>query len=165
MENEQRTLGLVTDIAALLGEIAVGSQHTPALYGVFLKALINVKAGPSRTATPPVPSYNSNTVQDDKDHRVQDPSFAGEVPQNEDKRDFGYPMPGIDPALRAQAFQIGEMGPAADLSIFPPTMMSPQASETENPTMLSMDSILSPSFWDSVLIPGTKCLLWSLLFV
>jgi len=49
MENEQRTLGLVTDISNLLGEIAMGSQHTPALYGAFLKALINVKA-PVRVA-------------------------------------------------------------------------------------------------------------------
>jgi len=154
MENEQRTVGLVTDIAALLGEVAVGSQHTPALYGAFLRALINVKAGPSRTATPPVPLYNPNVGQEGKDQSMQDPQFAGEDPQSEDKRDLGHPMLGIDPSLQAQGFQAGEMGPAADLSIFPPTMMISHASEGENPTMLSMDSILSPSFWDSVLIPG-----------
>lgn len=45
-----------------------------------------------------------------------------------------------------------EMGPVADMSTFPPTM-APNPSE-DHLGMLTMDSILSASFWDSVLVPG-----------
>lgn len=49
-----------------------------------------------------------------------------------------------------------EMGPVADMSTFPPTMAPQQA---EDMSMLSMDSILSTSFWDNVLVPGmSPCL-------
>lgn len=47
----------------------------------------------------------------------------------------------------------GEMGPAADISTFPPTM-APTNSHDDVSGMLSMDSILSNGFWDSVLVPG-----------
>jgi len=52
-------------------------------------------------------------------------------------------------------FQLnGEMGPVADMSTFPPTMMAQKTSEGASPNMLSMDSILSANFWDNILIPG-----------
>lgn len=47
----------------------------------------------------------------------------------------------------------GEMGPVADISTFPPTMAPPQQHGMDV-NMLSMDSILSADFWDSVLVPG-----------
>lgn len=47
----------------------------------------------------------------------------------------------------------GEMGPVADISTFPPTMAPPQQHGMDM-NMLSMDSILSADFWDSVLVPG-----------
>jgi hypothetical protein len=45
-----------------------------------------------------------------------------------------------------------EMGPVADMSTFPPTMAT--NTSDDNIGMLSMDSILSSGFWDSVLVPG-----------
>lgn len=47
-----------------------------------------------------------------------------------------------------------EMGPVADMSTFPPTMATAEDNATG---MLSMDSILSGNFWDSVLVPGKLC--------
>ena len=46
-----------------------------------------------------------------------------------------------------------EMGPVADMSTFPPTM-APTSAQDDSSGMLSMDSILSTGFWDSVLVPG-----------
>lgn len=45
----------------------------------------------------------------------------------------------------------GEMGPVADISTFPPTM-APHSDDHMG--MLSIDTILSTSFWDNVLVPG-----------
>ena len=50
----------------------------------------------------------------------------------------------------------GEMGPVADISTFPPTMAPTPAGMDMN--MLSMDSILTSEFWDSVLVPGALAL-------
>ena len=47
-----------------------------------------------------------------------------------------------------------EMGPVADISTFPPTMANSTADDNFS-GMMSMDSILSNNFWDSVLVPGT----------
>jgi hypothetical protein len=158
MENEQRTLSLVVDIASLLGDIAVGNQHTPALYGAFLKALINVKTAPSRTSSPAngnMPAHLMTAEEKQGDTSIQDASLGVDVSQTDDKREMNQSTAMFDPAFPIHDFQMtGEMGPAADISIFPPTMMSAQPTMNETPTMLSMDSILSPSFWDSVLIPG-----------
>lgn len=46
-----------------------------------------------------------------------------------------------------------EMGRAIDISTFPPTMANSTADDSFA-GMLSMDSILSNNFWDSVLVPG-----------
>lgn len=54
----------------------------------------------------------------------------------------------------------GEMGPVADMSIFPPKM-APNTTE-DNPAM-SFESILSSDFWDSVLVPGMFILFKKLL--
>jgi hypothetical protein len=45
-----------------------------------------------------------------------------------------------------------EMGPAADISTFPPTM-APLSSE-DSVGMLTMENIFSSGFWDSMLVPG-----------
>ena len=47
----------------------------------------------------------------------------------------------------------GEMGPVMDISTFPPTM-APAPAGMDMSSMMSMDSILSSDFWDSVLVPG-----------
>jgi hypothetical protein len=51
-----------------------------------------------------------------------------------------------------------EMGPVIDISTFPPTMANSTADDNFA-GMLSMDSILSNNFWDSVLVPGASILL------
>lgn len=48
-----------------------------------------------------------------------------------------------------------EMGPVADISTFPPTMAAHPDDGIMN-GMMSMDSILSNNFWDSVLVPGMR---------
>lgn len=50
-----------------------------------------------------------------------------------------------------------EMGPVADMSTFPPTMAAYAAADDSMNGMMSMDSIFSTNFWDSVLVPGTLC--------
>lgn len=47
-----------------------------------------------------------------------------------------------------------EMGPVADISTFPPTMAANPSNDDGLNGMMSMDSILSNNFWDSVLVPG-----------
>jgi hypothetical protein len=75
---------------------------------------------------------------------------------NEDGEMFlSYPLPsgvtGNDPL---NEFQFdSEMGPVADMSTFPPTMANP-TTEDNFSGMMSMDSILTNNFWDSVLVPG-----------
>lgn len=51
---------------------------------------------------------------------------------------------------------MGEMGPVADLSTFPPTMVDPmQMFGQDSNQLLTMDSILGDgTFWDNVLVPG-----------
>jgi len=46
----------------------------------------------------------------------------------------------------------GEMGPAVDLTTFPPTM----ADQEQAWPSLSVDNIFSNGFWDNVLVPGTS---------
>jgi len=50
-----------------------------------------------------------------------------------------------------------EMGPVADISTFPPTMANPTTDDNFS-SMVSMDTILSNNFWDSVLVPGVPCM-------
>jgi hypothetical protein len=49
-----------------------------------------------------------------------------------------------------------EMGPAADISTFPPTMAPPLPMD-DGATLggMTMENILSSGFWDSMLVPGT----------
>lgn len=156
MENEERSTSLVTDIASLLGNIAVGSQHTPALYGAFLKALISVKTNPSRSGSPSVNMNSQLSIANAKEATSQDLSLTTkDVVHMDELHDAGQPFLGYDSSLQMQNYRtVGEMGPVADLSTFPPMMAAPLSTEYESSAMLSMDSILSPGFWDNVLIPG-----------
>jgi len=56
MHNPERTVALVKDVAESLDKIAVGPQHTPALYATFLRALIDARP----VQTPP----QANSVLD-----------------------------------------------------------------------------------------------------
>ena len=46
------------------------------------------------------------------------------------------------------------MGPVAGISTFPLTMANPMSNDNIN-GMMSMGTILSSNFWDSMLVPGT----------
>ena len=43
IQNEQKIIDLVNDIATVLSDIAINSHHTPALYSTFLRALISAR--------------------------------------------------------------------------------------------------------------------------
>ena len=60
---------------------------------------------------------------------------------------------GPDTSFLLNEFQFNsEMGPVADISTFPPTM-APYPSE-DSMGALTVESILSSGFWDSMLVPG-----------
>jgi hypothetical protein len=61
-------------------------------------------------------------------------------------------------AMPLNEFQFNsEMGPIMDMSTFPPTIATMAATGEDQhgqQNMISMDSILSTGFWDSMLVPG-----------
>ncbi|KAH7889471.1 fungal-specific transcription factor domain-containing protein [Phlebopus sp. FC_14] len=140
IENEQKIIDLVKDIAVVLGDIAVNPHHTPALYSTFLRALISART-------------------DGPQAQQQQQSEADVVTTDEavQQHDMGFPIPNSSlfssNALGTMDdFQFAsEMGPAADISTFPPTMA---VVPTTDEGMLPMENILSNGFWDSVLVPG-----------
>lgn len=116
-------------MADVLESISVNPTHTPALYSTFLRALISARLeGPSdEKANADVPNGMG------AGHQVHFQEMGTMYPLNEFQFD-------------------GEMGPVADVSTFPPTM-APNPMEDPGPGV-TMDSIFSSNFWDSVLVPG-----------
>lgn len=152
--DKKATLALVKDVADLLENIAADPLHTPALYSTFLRALISAQSD--------VPTgYNSPRL--DPNHRGQEhtggefnnSNMSGEQALNgRDANNLGFLGSAFDGPTSPSGFQLNsEMGPVADMSTFPPTM-APTNSHGDTSGMLSMDSILSTNFWDSVLVPG-----------
>ncbi|KZV88288.1 hypothetical protein EXIGLDRAFT_619562 [Exidia glandulosa HHB12029] len=143
LNNEQQTLSVVKDIADLLESVATGPMHTPALYSTFLRALLNAKLNPPPKSDPDV--AGDDAIQNDDedeasahDHAVPEGTTNGKAVS-------------VDSMSTLADFQFSsEMGPVADLSTFPPTMMT--ADDPAN--LMSMDNILSNGFWDSMLVPG-----------
>lgn len=135
LDDEEKTINLIKDVAAVLDKIAVNQQHTPALYSSFLKALISARLDPTSGAsskpavpTPPSPSNVSSSL----------PSF-------------------VDPGTLLNEFQFdSEMGPVVDMSTFPPTMAPVPTDDFLSG--MKMDTILSSAFWDSMLVPGYNTL-------
>lgn len=178
MHNPERTVSLVKDVAECLDKIAVGPQHTPALYATFLRALIEARPKTTQTDSPPFPaatlsSATANIITSDSifqnaipETLFLDPSFPHNFFDSSHSQDLSEELlsgftSSIDTPRPGRAFfstsTVGEMGPIMDGSIFPPVPMPPPANPTtheELANMLSMDSILSPSFWDNILIPG-----------
>jgi len=133
LDNEQKTFAIVKDVADTLDGVAANPHHTPALYGSLLRALITVRAEPppsNNNESAAAPPAESNTNGD------------GEMGVNSSGND----------TLNEFQFD-SEMGPVIDISTFPPTMADSTADDNFA-GMLSMDSILSNNFWDSVLVPG-----------
>ncbi len=157
MDNEAKTLSLVNDIANLLGEIATSPQHTPALYSAFLKALMVAKGVGSQLASPrgsvmtPVHQYGES--MDSERETVFSTSTDGESLQRSAHHVHDLAQ-GLDVSYFSDYNLTGEMGPASDISTFPPTMASTPGPFVDDASILSMDSIVTPNFWDNLLIPG-----------
>ncbi|TFK72762.1 hypothetical protein BDN72DRAFT_894569 [Pluteus cervinus] len=159
LENEQKTLTLVKDVADVLDNISVNTTHTPALYSAFLRALISAKIDP--------PSGNGESKSGGGlSSSGSGSQFVGGA--GVEGGSGGGSMQGqqqlVSPTASHMGFQNStlfdldgfqfhsEMGPAMDISTFPPTM-APLPSE-DSFAGLTMENILSSSFWDSVIVPG-----------
>lgn len=123
---------MVKDVAETFDNISAGSSHTPSLYSGFLRALLAAKTEP--------PSEAASDLGDEA---------VSQMNGNPDQRQVNSAEPYH---LMSEFHFASEMGPVADLSTFPPTMATTQPDDLGG--MLSMDSILSGGFWDSVLVPG-----------
>lgn len=152
MEDEQKTISLVNDVADLLENVAVSPLHTPALYSTLLKALISARVnGTSRAGSPDHTASNGSRKEVGGSGE-----FGGSGAVLNSDASTRSPFLGQHPEIvpNAADFQFnGEMGPVADISTFPPTM-APNNQPEDASNMMSMDSILSTGFWDSVLVPG-----------
>lgn len=123
---------MVRDVAETFDNISAGPSHTPSLYSAFLRALLAAKTEP--------PSEAASEFGDN--------DAVSQMNGNPDQR----PVSNAEPYHLLSEFQFAsEMGPVADISTFPPTMVPAQPDDMG---MLSMDSILSGGFWDNVLVPG-----------
>ena len=140
-DNEQTTLQMVKDVADTLEDSAANNLHTPALYSVFLRALISARLDPNST--------NGGSSEDDDINQNQGAS-SRDMPPPQIHQPAPYPN---DPSFHSEFDFESEMGPVADMSTFPPTM-APVPAEDASTAGLTMDNILSSGFWDSVLVPG-----------
>ncbi|KAJ3745015.1 fungal-specific transcription factor domain-containing protein [Lentinula detonsa] len=136
LDNEQSIISLIKDVADVLESNSVNPTHTPALYSTFLKALIAARLErPSEEKTRSSDALNGDTSSGGHQVHFQD----------------------NDTIHTLNEFQFeGEMGPVADVSTFPPTM-APDLME-DPASGMTMDSIFSSNFWDSVLVPGYNSL-------
>ncbi|EKM82370.1 hypothetical protein AGABI1DRAFT_52492 [Agaricus bisporus var. burnettii JB137-S8] len=151
MEDEQKTLSLVRDVAGVLLDIAATPSHTPALYATFLKALISAKLEPQLCQQPV--DHSSNMLGS------PDPGTVTLNNNNNNNNNNANPTTTTggggyyhDPSsyfLNEFQFE-GEMGPVQDITTFPPTMVP----QTGLDDALMMENILSSGFWDSMLPPG-----------
>ncbi|GLB34598.1 putative fungal specific transcription factor [Lyophyllum shimeji] len=161
LDDEQKILALVSDVADVLENSAANAQHTPALYAHFLRALIAAKVERNNEANAAATTNGTGTGDgaEQGSPSYQDAhSASGALNGANAGGGGGYgqlqpPAYGAEPGFMLGDFQFeGEMGPVADMSTFPPTM-APNPTE-DNMGSLTMDSILSSGFWDSVLVPG-----------
>lgn len=143
LDHEQKTIAIVTDVANTFDSVAVSPLHTPALYSCFLRALVN-----SRT---------DGSADDGEGGGLMDPAAALAAHMNGHANGNGSGSGAgglLAPGDVLENFSYtGEMGPVMDISTFPPTM-APAPAGMDMSSMMSMDSILSSDFWDSVLVPG-----------
>lgn len=145
IHNEQKIIDLVNDIATVLGDVAINSHHTPALYSTFLRALIS-----ARTDAPQHQHQQQQQQQQQQAQPQTEVVVGDEVVGQNDMSLFGSTM--STNGMNNFHFT-SEMGPVADMSTFPPTMATLPTSD-EGMGMLSMENIFSNGFWDSVLVPG-----------
>jgi hypothetical protein len=153
MNNEAKTLGLVNDIADLLGDIATGPQHTPALYSAFLKALIKAKGATSQAASPSIARSAAMNDSANSSGGIKEPVLVPNAePEGNSAATPGlqFSSQGLDFAHFSD-YNLGEMGPSVEPASVAPT---PRMSLDDTSNVLSVDSVLTPHFWDSIIFPG-----------
>jgi len=169
MEDEQKIISLVKEMADLLEGIAVNAYHTPgktrlphdvhdirlnqlpllALYSTFLKALVTAKTEASIPPSPSLRSVDGRAVSMVANHEIPESGLPNEKMLSEGMLEL---KAASENSFMTGQFDLsGEMGPVQDMSTFPPTM-APVAED--NFGMFSMDNMFSNGFWDSVLVPG-----------
>ncbi|KAF7295623.1 hypothetical protein MIND_01102400 [Mycena indigotica] len=150
LEHEKETIALVKDVVDELERVAANPLHTPALYSKFLRAIISAKLEPQ------TPGHESKPVSRGSGRaRGASPALAPDSTTQFSSPliSFGNAHDRATSAFTLNEFQLdGEMGPVADMSTFPPTMAPPPNDESLG--ALTMDSILSNGFWDTMLVPG-----------
>ncbi|KAG6828107.1 hypothetical protein H0H92_009192 [Tricholoma furcatifolium] len=178
LDDEQRTLALVSDVADTLEKSAANPTHTPALYSHFLRALINAKANGSAENNGVDGADLAAAAAFQAQGQGTDPATtltsasatsAPTTPAIAHTTANANGTPNVGPYYMGYAGEPGaynpfsfesEMGPVADMSVFPPTMApNPPPPEDGMNGMhgtggLTMDNILSTGFWDSVIVPG-----------
>ena len=136
--------------------VAANPHHSPALYSSLIRALVNSRIKESAEA-----SGNSGQASDPNANISLNGHGNGNVDgdmsnmgafMNPPPVPNGHSSQNGGPDLLNEFQFDSEMGPVADMSTFPPTMAA--ADDGTSSEMMSMDSILSGNFWDSVLVPG-----------
>ncbi|EIW84743.1 hypothetical protein CONPUDRAFT_116908 [Coniophora puteana RWD-64-598 SS2] len=174
IEGEQKIIDLVKDVAATLESVSVDEHHTPALYGTFIKALISARTeGPAAGREDGTTDGVSADIKTDGSAQMpsglNDASAASANASDANvgmvgnglfaggSSSLGGALGNANGGMLGSTFNeysfAGEMGPVADMSVFPPTMAE-MPSMDESAGMLPMDSILTNNFWDNVLVPG-----------
>lgn len=139
-------MDLVKDVSTVLGEIAVNSHHTPALYSTFLRALISARTDGGQ-------QQQQNTEPGGDSVEGNESVHQPDVGMTSNPNIFsGNPIISVSGVDGMTDYQFaGEMGPVVDISTFPPTMAPPLP---QDDGLFSMENFLSNGFWDSVLVPG-----------
>lgn len=156
-ENEPDTISLVKAVADTFDNVAAGPTHTPALYAIFLRALISARTDPDAQ---PQQQQQQSSLDQSHSHNSHNRASNNNMHDSELANGLGFGGGNQGGSAHGESaftlpdFQFtGEMGPVADLSVFPPTMASRSSTDGEL-AGLSMDHILSGGFWDNVLVPG-----------
>jgi len=156
MENQERTIALVNDVADTLESVAASASHTPALYSTFLRAVASARtSGPSVPASPrPTTGDGRMTMNNGESPLDQVSGPAAGV--YGDEHQFGDGALGLKmfpPAPHiSNEVSWNHDGSGAEMDL-QPSAFNPQQTMDDFSSM-SMDSILSGGFWDNVLIPG-----------
>ncbi|CAG7849352.1 SubName: Full=Uncharacterized protein {ECO:0000313/EMBL:CCA78067.1} [Serendipita indica DSM 11827] len=166
MDNESKILTLVGEMADTLQTVAVNKYHTPYLYSVFLRALLASKVegsqpnSPRPMATPgPVISANDPAMQTSGMHFAPGPESPTRNGFSNSGDLFGLDM------YRSLGENYGDTSNFVnpfDMSTAQPMNMdissaynaSVPAPSADPYAPMSLDSLLSSGFWDSMLVPG-----------
>jgi hypothetical protein len=179
MDNEAKILELVGDMAETLQAVAVNKTHTPYLYSVFLRALLASKMETSRPPSPanaatngPVLSANDASVAGglngggfaypSAESPTRNP-FGSQHHHNNTNSNGGSDLFGLD-MYKSMGENYGDgsmfvnpfdMSSSAAFGV--DQMQSFDAAATmgmDQGAPMSLDSLLSSGFWDSMLVPG-----------